>query len=95
MGPGSRSLRSLVRDDGVDSIFKQPRGYASAAIRPSFASSFAALRTEGAGNAGRSTRFPDIRSDFPVGQNQLDPVKQTTLLPAPVLRLWHLIVEIG
>jgi hypothetical protein len=24
MGPGSRSLRSLVRDDEIDSIFKQP-----------------------------------------------------------------------
>jgi hypothetical protein len=24
MGPGSRSLRSLVRDDEIDSIFKRP-----------------------------------------------------------------------
>jgi hypothetical protein len=24
MGPGSRSRRSLVRDDEIDSIFKQP-----------------------------------------------------------------------
>jgi hypothetical protein len=33
MGPGSRSLRSLVRDDEIDSIFKQPGGYASAISR--------------------------------------------------------------